>query len=577
MKKEHQTKKVELLSNPKYYLAITAIFRDEASYLKEWIEFHRLVGVQHFYLFNHLSKDNYLSILTPYIKEGIVSLMNLSYEPKTAENWNGFQWAVYSNITKQLKDTVEWLIIIDSDEFLYPVKDTDLKQVLQNYDNYASISINWRIFGSSNVQKTQDNELMIERLVMRDKTPDLHVKSIVKPRYVETFNNPHFAVLSPGYTQITENYETMEGPYSFSPSRNILAINHYKYRDWHFFNNTKLSRLHMIDSQINEEAKNSRIKKLIEDNQKTSSIHDDNILKIAHNLRTQMFDDTTSISLSNTLNSPQNKKIMVFINTGETYIEIDDNHSTQFLSNPNINVIRVDTEKHQCSILTETKNIINPSSNIRIFINWQKSQDKKCLLDLEASGFIFIDILKFNEECSYLTYQQDYKLSIEDISNFAEREILAVREEVFEQYRRSSSDNQECISLANNMLFNAATKGADEWVKHCLANGADVHYYDPFFQATPLYYAVYNNHSSTAALLINNGADVEAKFNGVVPPLYTASYLGYDNLVQILLHYNASKNVEVNGKSPLQVAQENGHLKVVELLLGETSDVSPDQ
>lgn len=31
------------------YLAVCAIFRDEAPYLAEWIEFHRLVGVEHFY------------------------------------------------------------------------------------------------------------------------------------------------------------------------------------------------------------------------------------------------------------------------------------------------------------------------------------------------------------------------------------------------------------------------------------------------------------------------------------------------------------------------------------------------
>ena len=34
------------------YLSICAIYRDEAPYLVEWIEFHRLVGVEHFYLYD---------------------------------------------------------------------------------------------------------------------------------------------------------------------------------------------------------------------------------------------------------------------------------------------------------------------------------------------------------------------------------------------------------------------------------------------------------------------------------------------------------------------------------------------
>ncbi len=49
-----------------YYLSIGAIFNDEADYLKEWIEYHRLAGpVEHFYLYNNNSQDHYLDVLQP--------------------------------------------------------------------------------------------------------------------------------------------------------------------------------------------------------------------------------------------------------------------------------------------------------------------------------------------------------------------------------------------------------------------------------------------------------------------------------------------------------------------------------
>ena len=32
----------------KYQVSICAIFKDEAPYIKEWIEFHKIVGVEHF-------------------------------------------------------------------------------------------------------------------------------------------------------------------------------------------------------------------------------------------------------------------------------------------------------------------------------------------------------------------------------------------------------------------------------------------------------------------------------------------------------------------------------------------------
>src|SRR6185312_2800453 len=39
---------------PDHYLAACAIYRDEAEYLAEWLEFHRLVGFERFYLYNNL-------------------------------------------------------------------------------------------------------------------------------------------------------------------------------------------------------------------------------------------------------------------------------------------------------------------------------------------------------------------------------------------------------------------------------------------------------------------------------------------------------------------------------------------
>src|SRR4051794_35476653 len=70
-----------------YQLAIGAIFRDEAPYLKEWIEFHKLVGVQHFYLYNNYSTDDYESVLRPYIEIGEVEVIQWPYTSSSWENW----------------------------------------------------------------------------------------------------------------------------------------------------------------------------------------------------------------------------------------------------------------------------------------------------------------------------------------------------------------------------------------------------------------------------------------------------------------------------------------------------------
>ena len=57
-----------------YYLTACLIFRDAASYLEEWLRFHLLVGVEHFYLYDNDSSDDYLSVLRPFCAEGKVTL-----------------------------------------------------------------------------------------------------------------------------------------------------------------------------------------------------------------------------------------------------------------------------------------------------------------------------------------------------------------------------------------------------------------------------------------------------------------------------------------------------------------------
>ena len=53
------------------YLAACTIYRDAASYLAEWIEFHRLVGVERFFLYDNGSADDHRDVLAPYVDEGI--------------------------------------------------------------------------------------------------------------------------------------------------------------------------------------------------------------------------------------------------------------------------------------------------------------------------------------------------------------------------------------------------------------------------------------------------------------------------------------------------------------------------
>lgn len=283
-----QLEKAKKLENPKYYLALVAIFRDEARFLKEWIEFYRLMGVEHFYLYNHLSKDNYMEVLSPYIKEGVVDLVNVDIEPKTIRDWNNIQCSKYTELVHKVRDDVEWLIVVDTDEFLFPTQEKDLREFLPKYDTYAALSVNWRIFGTNNVKHIPSNKLLLEVLTSSDRADDRHVKTIVKPRYVNKLVNPHFPELAPGYFQVDENFQYFRGAFLPRESREFVRVNHYWSRDYDFFESTKLRRAH-ITGGLDDIAKQAKIDELIISEKKASSNYDGSILRFVPALRAQVF------------------------------------------------------------------------------------------------------------------------------------------------------------------------------------------------------------------------------------------------------------------------------------------------
>jgi len=163
-------------------LAITAIMKNEGPYLKEWLDFHILVGVTKFYLYDNESTDNTTKILKPYIKQGIV---DYTYWPGKA-----MQMAAYHDCLNKHAFDTRWLAIIDLDEFLVPVQHENVPEFLHTLpDGFAQLVITWIIYGSSGHVHKPDG-LLIENFKHHAKNT-WGVKSIVNPRLVYSMTNPH--------------------------------------------------------------------------------------------------------------------------------------------------------------------------------------------------------------------------------------------------------------------------------------------------------------------------------------------------------------------------------------------------
>ena len=147
----HKKCKVE----KKYKVAICGIFKNEARYLKEWLDFHLVVGVSHFYLYNNNSEDDYLSILQPYITSGVVELIDWPKEHS--------QMDAYRDCIKRYSTEAQWIGFIDIDEFVVPNEFDNIYDFLKKYNNKRpAVMIYWKIFGTSGKIDRDYNNLVIE-------------------------------------------------------------------------------------------------------------------------------------------------------------------------------------------------------------------------------------------------------------------------------------------------------------------------------------------------------------------------------------------------------------------------------
>ena len=139
----------------KYKVVICAIFKNEAPYLREWIEFHRIVGVEHFYLYNNNSTDNYLEILAPYINAGLIDLIDW---PKQQS-----QMEAYSDCVERFKVDCRWIGFIDLDEFVLPIDDDTIYDFLSRFEKTAgAVVLPWQQFGSSGLINREMDSLVCE-------------------------------------------------------------------------------------------------------------------------------------------------------------------------------------------------------------------------------------------------------------------------------------------------------------------------------------------------------------------------------------------------------------------------------
>jgi hypothetical protein len=185
------------------YLSICTIYRDHASYLAEWLEFHLLVGADHFFLYDNGSVDDHLDVLRPYLDEGIAEVQEWPIHP-------GLEPAFGHCIENHRLDS-RWIAFIDIDEFLFSPIGDPVSEILREFESAPGVGVNRVPFGPSG-HKTRPPGLVIESYLRRSPSSitQTAIKSIVDPGAVEACMGAHYFSYLDGRCAVDELGRTLD-------------------------------------------------------------------------------------------------------------------------------------------------------------------------------------------------------------------------------------------------------------------------------------------------------------------------------------------------------------------------------
>jgi len=220
------------LISKQWDLVVCTVFKNESEYLEEWIEHNLDLGVDHFFLFDDASSDNYIAVLQPYLARGLITLapLNMHNPNHDPGRYSGYQITKTNVIMSEFGHQIKWLAAIDIDEYVVPNKHDSLIAYLNEIEskvpNVGLVYIPWYNFGTSFCEKVPQGK-MTEYLMLRERDGGVTGKIIYFVGRTHAAYSHHDASACAGFQKVRACF----------PEE--IQLNHYSLRDQDFVRNVR--------------------------------------------------------------------------------------------------------------------------------------------------------------------------------------------------------------------------------------------------------------------------------------------------------------------------------------------------
>jgi hypothetical protein len=208
-------------------VCLVAILKDEEPFLDEWIVYHRMLGIDHFFLYDDHPDFPLRELLKPYRE--YVTVIDWCGMDKTFTGRSN-QIKAYTHALDHYASTFDWVLYLDGDEFVVLHKHENVQDFLADFEDCSAVSLNWHVFGHNGYYDNPEG-LITASLTRRMRTPGKCAKTFTRSSTIRDIGSPHCCNLKYG-KHVDPNGRPFQNGLLYPGLTERACVNHYQCRSF---------------------------------------------------------------------------------------------------------------------------------------------------------------------------------------------------------------------------------------------------------------------------------------------------------------------------------------------------------
>lgn len=210
--------------NKEVCVCVCACIKNEHRYLKEWIDYHSVIGIDHIYLVEDYGSKSHFNIVKEYSQVTLIPMAEIGVELDT-----GRQLRTYQVMLERLRGEYDWCAFIDIDEFIHLQPRMTWESFHKRFQHNTGVFLSWVTHSASGQIEYEDKPVRERFTEVVERYPTCDSRKW-RVKTIANLNNPATRMTSAHWAEGAVN--TMGMRTEIVKCLKYAYIDHYFTKSW---------------------------------------------------------------------------------------------------------------------------------------------------------------------------------------------------------------------------------------------------------------------------------------------------------------------------------------------------------